>query len=266
MLSIFKSKSILSETKFSERFYDGLKKEIEGLELVSINSLEVTTKVGGSEEYRHFLDNAYSEYRNDPKDLDNILGKYMHGAIELYLPEEPVQLGRIVPVIKDERFLIETAKFNSEFEDDYVYAKYNSELFIFYAEDKQHTISYLNKANFDALGISMEALHEHSIENLNAILPDMERHGEERYFMLTAGGNLEASLILLDIWNKENFPVDGEILIGIPARDVVLITGTNDAENVERLVETVAEINETGDHIVSDKIFRFYNGKFEKWD
>jgi len=265
MLSIFKSKSILSEIKFSERFYDGLKKEVVGLELVSINGLEVTTKVGGSEEYHHFLDNAYSEYRNAPKDLNNILEKYMHGAVELYLPEEPVQLGRIVPVIKDERFLIETAKLNSEFEAAYVYERYNSELLIFYAEDKQHTISYLNKTNFDALGISMESLHEHSIENLNTILPDMERHGEGGYFMLTAGGDYEASLILLDIWNKDNFPVDGEILIGIPARDVVLVTGTNDAENIARLVETVAEINETGDHIVSDKVFKLQDGKFEKW-
>ena len=265
MFSLFKSKSILSEAKFAERFYDRLKMEVKGLELVSIDGLEVTAKVGGSEEYRHFLDNAYAEYRNDPKDLDNILEKYMHGAIELYLPEEPVQLGRIVPVIKDERFLIETAKLNSEFEDDYVYERYNSELFIFYAEDKEHTTSYLNKTNFDALGISMESLHEHSIENLNAILPDMERHGEEGYFMITAGGNYEASLILLDIWNKENLPVDGEILIGIPARDVIVITGTNDAENITRLVETVAEINDTGDHIVSDKVFKLQDGKFEKW-
>ena len=76
---------------------------------------------------------------------------------------------------------------------------------------------------------------------------------------------MSSSLILLDIWNKENFPVNGEILIGIPARDVVLLTGSNDNENIERLKKKIKEINDCGDHIVSNSVFILKNGKFEKW-
>ena len=80
--------------------------------------------------------------------------------------------------------------------------------------------------------------------------------------MLIADGNYESSLILLDIWNEENFEVNGEILIGIPSRDVLIVTGKDDYENIERLCNTINEINESGDHLVSKKMFEYNNGKF----
>jgi uncharacterized protein YtpQ (UPF0354 family) len=265
MFSFFKSKSNLSESEFSEKFFAELKRKVKGLELVSINDLEVTTKLKNSDNYRHFLDNSYAEYKNEPKDLKNVIEKYTLVSKELFLPEEPVKLERVVPIIKDKRYLIESSKLVENFENTHVYEKYNSELYIFYAEDKENSISYLTKERIEELNIGIEKLKEKAIENLNSIVSKMESHGEKGYFMLTAGGDYETSLLLFDIWNKENFPVDGELIIGIPARDIVLITGTNEKENIEKLKNSIGEINENGDHLVSDKIFIFKNGKFELW-
>lgn len=265
MLSFFKSKTNLTELEFSEKFFAELKKKVKGIELVLINGLEITTKLKDSDNYRHFLDNSYAEYKNDPKDLINVIEKYTFGSKELYLPEQPVKLEKIVPVIKDKRYLIETSKIVENFENTHVYEKYNSELYIFYAEDKESSISYLTKERIEQLNIGIETLKQKSIENLNSVVSKMESHGENGYFMLTSGGDYESSLLLFDIWNKENFPVDGELIIGIPARDILLITGTNDLENIEKLKNTIEEINENGDHLVSDKIFIFKNGKFEVW-
>jgi len=266
MLSFFKSKYNLTESEFAEKFFAELRKKVNGLELVSINGLEVTTKLKDSDNYRHFLDNSYAEYKNNPKDLKNVLEKYTVASKDLFLPEEPIQPNRIVPVIKDKRYLIESSKIIEDFENTHVYEKYNSELYIFYAEDKENSISYFTKEKYAKLNLDLESIKETAVENLNSVVSKMERHGENGYFMLTAGGDYEASLILFDIWNKENFPVNGNLIIGIPARDVILVTGTNDKENIERLKKTINEINETGDHIVSDKIFEFKNGQFELWE
>ena len=85
--------------------------------------------------------------------------------------------------------------------------------------------------------------------------------------MLTAGGDYEASLILEEsIWTQENFIINGEIVIGVPARDLVLITGSEDEEGIKRLKETIIEVNQTGNHLVSDKLFIWRNGKFELFD
>lgn len=266
MFSFFKSKSNLTELEFTTKFFAELKKKVKGLELVSINGLEVTTKLKDTENYQHFLDNSYSEYKRDPKDLNNVIEKYTFAAKDLFLPEEPLQIGRIVPVIKDKRYLIESSKIIEDFENTHVYEKYNSELYIFYAEDKENTIRYFAKEEYEKLNNKTESIRKNAIENLNSVVSKMERHGDNGYFMLTAGGDYEASLILFDIWNQENFPVNGNLIIGVPARDVILVTGTNDKKNIEKLKKSIKEINESGDHIVSDKIFEFKNGQFELWE
>lgn len=57
--------------------------------------------------------------------------------------------------------------------------------------------------------------------------------------------------------------VDGDIVIGIPSRDVLLVTGANNAAYMKTLKDTVHEVYETGDHLVSDKLFIYKHGKFE---
>jgi len=92
----------------------------------------------------------------------------------------------------------------------------------------------------------------------------MERQGEDGYYMLTAGGNYEASLLLADsIWNQENFPVDGELVTAIPARDVLLITGSNHKEGIDQMRKAVEDIYFNGSYSVSPELFVFKEGRFE---
>ncbi len=105
-------------------------------------------------------------------------------------------------------------------------------------------------------------MNEIAIENLGELATEIKRQGENGEYMLTMGGDFESSLILLDIWNNENFPVDGEIIIGVPARDIILVTGSNDTENIKEIKSKIKSINESGDHIVSDKLFIYDGVKF----
>jgi uncharacterized protein YtpQ (UPF0354 family) len=85
--------------------------------------------------------------------------------------------------------------------------------------------------------------------------------------MLVAGGDYEACLILdKTIWRKENFPIKGEILVGIPSRDLLLITGSEDPTNINRLKSTIKDIYKTGSYPVSDKIFIYKNEQFELYE
>lgn len=260
---MFFRKKKLSEIEFAKRFAKQLAEAVIGLEIVSINDLEIRTKFEDSGEFTHFLDNCYSEYSNDPKAIKETIERYVIGAKSLYLPKEPIQLDRILPVIKDHRFISDLKEINPEFEDKHVYEPYNSELFIFYAEDKDHSVNYLTQEELKSVAISREHLKSKAIENLKNII-SIESHGDNGYFMLVADGNYESSLILLDIWNGGNFAVNGELVIGIPARDLLLVTGKNDTENIEKLSRFVKDINESGDHLVSKELFEYRNGKFEK--
>ncbi|WP_143017696.1 hypothetical protein [Riemerella columbipharyngis] len=67
----------------------------------------------------------------------------------------------------------------------------------------------------------------------------------------------------MDIWSKEHFDVKGDIVVGIPARDVLLVTGSEDTENLVKMRKIAADIFETGAHIITDSLFVFRSGIFQ---
>jgi hypothetical protein len=191
MKSLFKKRKQLTETDFAKKFVKRLQKKVIGLQLVSINGLEIVTQKGDSKEYCHFLDNSFAEYQNEPDELNEILERYTEASKELFVPKEDVKVERVVPVIKDKRFLTETTKINPLFETDYAFENYNSELLIFYAEDKKNSISYLSKEEIESLNFGSETLRKRAVCNLNSVITEIKKHGENGYYMLTAGGVYE---------------------------------------------------------------------------
>jgi uncharacterized protein YtpQ (UPF0354 family) len=253
---------MLNETEFSQEFAKRLIQKVEGLKIYLINGLEIQTEFENSNEYKHFLYNCYSEYLREPEEIEEIMEKYLNSSDSLYNPKLKLSINDILPVIKDERFVHSIIEINPVFEKNHTYEKYNDKLYIFYVEDTETNINYLTQEDFKKLNIEQHELKKIAIENLSNSV-EIERHGDNGYYMLLADGNYESSLILLDIWNKENFDVKGEIIIGIPSRDLLIITGKNDAENIVRLKKTINEVNEDGDHLVSNSLFEYNNGKFE---
>ncbi len=256
---------MLTESEFVEKFAQRLLQKIDGLKIYSINHLEIRTEFQGSNENKHFLDNCYSEYLRDPNEIEEIIERYLNVGKSFYETKKEININNVLPVIKDGRFIQNLIDFDNNFENNIVFEKYNDELYIFYVEDTETNINYLTQEDFEKLNIEKSELKNIAIENLSNSV-EIEKHGEDGYYMLVVDGNYESSLILLDIWNEENFDVDGEIIIGIPARDLLLITGKNDFENLSRMKFTINEINNEGDHLVSTQLFEYKNGKFELCD
>ena len=263
MLNFLKKKN--KELLFTEKYFECLNKLIENLTLIELSELIIKTEYN-DEIKTHYLDNAYSEVLRGSNETE-IIEKYLESTISLYQPKSKLDTERIIPNIKDSRYLTELKNINNGKIESLVYEKYNEDLYIFYAEDLEHSIEYLNQEDLTENNIQINSLKELSVNNLMDTIPNIERNGDNGYFWMLAGGLYESSLILnSSIWNYENFPVDGEIVIGIPSRDVLIITGSNDADNLKNLKGSVVDINETGDHIVSNKLFVFRNGQFEVFD
>jgi uncharacterized protein YtpQ (UPF0354 family) len=85
--------------------------------------------------------------------------------------------------------------------------------------------------------------------------------------MITAGGDYEASLILFEpLWSKENIVVDGDFVIGIPNRDLLFVTGSNNVEEINRIKGVIENSYKTGDHQVSPYLYIWKNNKFERYE
>jgi len=103
--------------------------------------------------------------------------------------------------------------------------------------------------------------------NLKRILPEIEQHGEGPWYLLTAGGDYAASLLLFDdVWNTLSRSVEGDVVAAVPSRDVVLFTGVRSKDGIEWIKRKAHEIHEGGDHVVSQTLFRRVSGAWKVFD
>jgi len=84
--------------------------------------------------------------------------------------------------------------------------------------------------------------------------------------MISAGGDYEASLLLIDdIWSAGQIKVDGDIVVAIPAKDVLLFTGSCNRKGLKAVRELVAKFVAQQRYTVSDALFVFRNGRFARF-
>lgn len=107
------------------------------------------------------------------------------------------------------------------------------------------------------MGIKRDQLKELAIENLRRILPPVEQHGGDPYYMLTAGGDYVASLVLFDdLWSKLENDVEGNVVVGIPSRDVLLYTSDKSPEGIAAMRKAIENITATEGYLVSTTMLR----------
>ncbi len=104
-----------------------------------------------------------------------------------------------------------------------------------------------------------------AIRNLLSILPKIEMHGQGGLYMMTAGGDYEASLILADgIWDGGQVKVDGDVAVATPARDLLLICGSRDSAAIAKVREIAAKTAKEASYRLTPALFVRRNGKFQR--
>lgn len=259
----------MTERKFTELYISEMSKKYTDVKYKIISDLAVDADYKGNE-FSHYLDNAYKDYKMQPDSLDQVIARYVSSAIELYKGPEPINVDNIVPIIKPTDHLEGLKQLSKEIgkeqEPWIVYEEYNSALIIVYAENTKTSIRYFTKEDFDKLKIPRDSLRALATRNLDRVLPEIQSKGENGTFMITAGGDFEASLVLLtSIWNNENFKVKGDFVIAIPNRDLLMVTGSKDEQGIKTIKDITDESFETGNYQVSPYLFKWDGVKFEKW-
>ncbi|MEO0338942.1 MAG: DUF1444 family protein [Bacteroidota bacterium] len=250
------------EWKFTKRFFKILKEAAPDLELVQMKPLLIKIKYKDFE-ITNRLNNAYAEYSgSNPEEKEEITQRYIKALQESLVEKRPLEKNSIFPYLKDRHF-IESIQQNFP-ETRYAFEQYNEDLFVMYVIDLEHSIYQLTHDDLDRLGYYVEDLQALAVDNMLSSLPDIALNGEERFYVLTAGGNYESSLILYpSLWNNGTFSVWGDLVVGIPARDILMITGSEDSENLDLLKTAVDDIYQNGDHIVSNQLFVWKDDRFE---
>lgn len=173
-------------------------------------------------------------------------------------PEEidEMIIGGIV-IKKEEIFpLVRTTGFIEELKaeiPDLLYENINSELGVIYlVRDEKISLTMGDLRN---LHLDMLALKSLAVQNLiNQIEVGVEEEGNR--YTIVADGKFEASfLVVSDLWSKDNIPVEGTITVGVPANNVLLITGSANPNDMNWIRHRVAQAYVESNIPISDKLF-----------
>jgi uncharacterized protein YtpQ (UPF0354 family) len=260
----------LSPEAFTQEYATRLRASLPGsrVEILEPLQLRVTNAQGTSS--TSFLDNAYTEYQADPESRDAIIDRRVAAAVESTMEPQPLVAANIVPIVKDRAWLAETAaaamRSGAKLAPERVIDELNDTLVVVYAEDTPLNIRYFGPDDLAKAGVARDALRALAVDNLRRVLPKVELHEGEDVNMLTAGGNYEASLLLLDdIWDDGSLKVDGEIVVALPARDLLLITGSRNARGIARMRELAREIRAEGTYTLTEELFVYRQGRFVRF-
>jgi uncharacterized protein YtpQ (UPF0354 family) len=125
----------------------------------------------------------------------------------------------------------------------------------------QRLVSWLD---LDKLGLSRRVLRRRAADNLEAMLETVRVHGDPPALMLSFDG-IESSLLLADhLWQQLATSVPGELVVGVPARDVVVVTGSQSRQGLDKAKRAVDRVFFAGDqHLLTRQLLVRRDGGWE---
>jgi uncharacterized protein YtpQ (UPF0354 family) len=269
-LSSIANAAPLSADQFTQIFAKKLKQTQPAIDLTVKGDLLLIIKDADGKETTTYLDNAYSQYLLDPTAVDEVLKTYVASCVETTGKSAPLDRTRIVPIIKDRNWIAEIKESvkqrGSKQVPENVYEDFNGDLVILYAEDTPTSVSYFAPKSLEEIGISRKQLRTLSVANLTRLIPKPQVDTGPLVSMITVGGNYEASLLLFDdLWANLS-KADGEIVVAVPARDLLMFTGSRNQPGLTKLRKLAAKYVKESPYHLTDKLFVYRNGHFARFE
>lgn len=263
---------LLTPSEFTKDFAETIKKTNPNVKVEVLKDLELKVTTTDGRDSTSFLDNAYDTYKQDPSAKTEVIQRFVSASMEtIENTSDAIDRTRIVPIIKDRVWLEETRRAilsrGAKIVSEQVYEDFSSDLIIVYAEDSPKNIRYLSEEDLKRAKVERSELRALACENLERLLPKIERHGQDGLFMFTAGGTFEASLVLFDsIWNSGQIEVNGDLVVAIPTRDLLLVTGSKDEQGIAKVKQMIENAFSNGSYQLSRKLLVYRNGRFAEFE
>jgi len=207
-------------------------------------------------EHRIFLDNLWIQLKETEDGRRELVERYLAMIVSPQQSQSAIQPSQIIPIIKDSIYL-------EMLKDQAVADHFAADVWVVYAVDLEDRTQSLSSDTMKELGLERTNLRDLAIANLRRVLPEIEYHGTGPWFLITAGGDYVASILLLDnVWEELAGQVEGDIVAAVPTRDVLLFTGAKSKEGLAAIREKATGLVNGGDHVISNTLLRRQN---ERW-
>ncbi|HWM45513.1 MAG TPA: hypothetical protein VNR11_01215 [Xanthobacteraceae bacterium] len=252
----------LTAAQFTQEFAKYVGEALPSARVKVNKDLDIDIALPNGGENHRFLDNAYKAYLQDPENLRDVLADYSKDLIKPVAASGSVR-DRIVPMIKDRGWVDQMRGMGFTPATE----KFAEDLFVAYALHSEDRIRYLSAEELRLLKLDTDELHRLAHKNLLRVLPKIElvQMPPLPIMAIMAGDDYVPSLLLTDIWTQGQIKVEGDIVVAIPARASLWITGSRSRSGVAALRKIAREEMEKSPHPLTDTLYVYRKGKFKRF-
>ncbi|SEF55975.1 hypothetical protein SAMN05421819_0417 [Bryocella elongata] len=229
------------------------------VELVAKEELKFTTLDGAT--HRMYLTNMLVECRREPEDRAAIVDRYVRVIAGRDSEGEMNSLENLVTLVRDAQFLGVVQQ-----ESPIAARHLIADLWLVLARDGAESVTTLSKKDAEALSEDFEALFKRGEENVLELLEGLTArpYSASCYTFETENVFYLSSVVAMDfLWDQVGALVEGDVVLGVPARDTLLFCGANDRAGIAELRAEVDYVIKNGHHLVSDTLLRRVNGQWQ---
>lgn len=207
------------------------------------------------------VDGSYLVYTHEPHRLDELIRTQVKVATASR--EARLDESRIVPLVKTRSW---AARIERQFKGNkQLIDEINDELVVVYAEESEHSMRMLAESEYTG---DRARLRELARDNLMRVVQQIALHAYDGGItaIATDDYNYTPSLLLLDhLWTGGQIKFPGEIVVAIPTREVILITGSRSG-TLDKFRSVVQGVYDKGPNSISDTLFVYRKDRFVKYN
>jgi uncharacterized protein YtpQ (UPF0354 family) len=140
------------------------------------------------------------------------------------------------------------------------------ELYVSYALELPDGYHYVAPRHCAELGVTPESLRGQAAANLRRLRPDlaMDWFPDARAVSLGLANDLEAGLLLDDsLMDKLAQDLEGDLVAAVPSREVVVVTGTEHPDGLDKLRWAVDTVWPGGHHLLTRDLLVRRDGSWQ---
>lgn len=266
----------LSSDGFTALFTAAFREAAPESSITSSKPLSLTVK-HHDEEAHVALDNAYQLYQTDPDSLNSIVGSFLASMLDLDGGEMNPDL--ILPAIKPSDWVDAIREqINPSSHGDNadsrgpVFDPWLEGMVVAYAENSANNVFFITGEALEESTFSLDELRSRALDNLrNMVQGNITR--EKRFQggpiqrMTSADPVWDASLLLLDeLWDAETLGITKEIVVALPARDLLLVADSGKPEQIDMLRQGAANAFDMTPYSITRRLLVRRQNKWEMLD
>jgi hypothetical protein len=251
--------TLLNEEQFRDRFAEVVHRLRPELAIKADGPGALTLQAPDKTEATAYISNAFKKYRDDPGQLDELLERYAHVAVETAKPERRIELDNLVVLIRPSAY-INMERGPAEMHS--VVRPFAGEFFMVMAVNNPDSFDIPPVKTLQAsLGPLDDRIWARALKNTLSLEGRIAAAPQsDGLVALTCDNGLGGSLLLEDeLWRQPGLTGKGDIVVSV-AKDDLIVAHARDKRSIAALRKIVAQRADDPDLLSSTLLRRTPNG------